>query len=321
MSGHACPQCGTPRGRDGGAGAGCDCAERAADAVQAERRAEMAAAEDFNPLRIRPYVTLEAQGSQEVPGSQEPPPAPPVLPAMTSAPSERELDLPSALTTVPIPLQQADPASLEEPVTLQRGEPPRRRRPLTWLFAGAAVVVVTGTAAFAGGLFAGDDEPERALPDRATSTPSLSAAPDAPSASPSKSAGPSRSPSASKSASRTPSATPTPSRTAPTTSAPAPTPTTPPPTTPQPTATTSQPPTAKPPSGTLRRGDSGPEVAELQERLAAVWAYGGPVDGQYSQSVEDSVRWYQWDRGVRGDPEGVYGPKTRRELEWETEED
>ncbi|MDV9200119.1 hypothetical protein R6M67_33475, partial [Streptomyces sp. Wh19] len=39
-------------GAGGGPGAGCVCARRAAE------RAEMAAAEDFDPLRIRPYVTL-----------------------------------------------------------------------------------------------------------------------------------------------------------------------------------------------------------------------------------------------------------------------
>ncbi|MFB7365754.1 peptidoglycan-binding domain-containing protein [Streptomyces hydrogenans] len=47
MTGHACPECGGQR-------PGCACA-RAAD-----RSAELAAAEDFDPLRIRPYVTLDA---------------------------------------------------------------------------------------------------------------------------------------------------------------------------------------------------------------------------------------------------------------------
>src|SRR5688500_9613788 len=43
MTGHACPDCGGRR-------PGCACA----------RTAEAAAAEDFDPLRIRPYVTLDA---------------------------------------------------------------------------------------------------------------------------------------------------------------------------------------------------------------------------------------------------------------------
>ncbi|MGI5399348.1 peptidoglycan-binding domain-containing protein [Streptomyces sp. CA-135486] len=73
-------------------------------------------------------------------------------------------------------------------------------------------------------------------------------------------------------------------------------------------------------SGTLRPGDSGPEVVELQQRLAEVWLYSGPMDGQYSQSVETAVRGYQDDRHVKGDPKGVYGPKTRRALESETQD-
>ena len=43
MTGQACPECGGQR-------PDCACA-----------RAERAAAEDFDPLRIRPYVTLDAQ--------------------------------------------------------------------------------------------------------------------------------------------------------------------------------------------------------------------------------------------------------------------
>ncbi|MCX4980644.1 peptidoglycan-binding protein [Streptomyces sp. NBC_00572] len=44
MTGHVCPECGVQR-------PGCACAQ-----------AELAAAEDFDPLRIRPYVTLDAAG-------------------------------------------------------------------------------------------------------------------------------------------------------------------------------------------------------------------------------------------------------------------
>ncbi|MZE55960.1 hypothetical protein GTY86_32760, partial [Streptomyces sp. SID5770] len=49
MTGHVCPECGVHR-------PGCACA-----------RAELAAAEDFDPLRIRPYVTLDAPEDAEVP--------------------------------------------------------------------------------------------------------------------------------------------------------------------------------------------------------------------------------------------------------------
>lgn len=85
MTGHVCPECGTddratdawdggPHGRPAtgpggrpGAGPGCGCAERAAR--RAAERAETAAAEDFDPLRIRPYVTL---GGDEAPADASP---------------------------------------------------------------------------------------------------------------------------------------------------------------------------------------------------------------------------------------------------------
>jgi hypothetical protein len=63
MTGNRCPECDRPRNPDGSAGPGCDCAERAGAALRAEREADIAAAEDFDPLRIRPYVTLEGLGT------------------------------------------------------------------------------------------------------------------------------------------------------------------------------------------------------------------------------------------------------------------
>lgn len=55
MTGHVCPECGVHR-------PGCACARAA------EKVAEVAAAEDFDPLRIRPYVTLDAPAEPEGPG-------------------------------------------------------------------------------------------------------------------------------------------------------------------------------------------------------------------------------------------------------------
>jgi putative peptidoglycan binding protein len=71
---------------------------------------------------------------------------------------------------------------------------------------------------------------------------------------------------------------------------------------------------------TLRAGDSGPEVAELQRRLkqAGALVESVPVDGVYSQLVELAVAEYQVRNGVRGDDSGEYGPNTRRALESET---
>lgn len=56
--GHLCPECGAPRGADNTPS--CACTQRASDALRDTRTAEAAAAEDFDPLRIRPYVELEA---------------------------------------------------------------------------------------------------------------------------------------------------------------------------------------------------------------------------------------------------------------------
>ncbi|WP_222443416.1 peptidoglycan-binding domain-containing protein, partial [Streptomyces misionensis] len=68
----------------------------------------------------------------------------------------------------------------------------------------------------------------------------------------------------------------------------------------------------------LRRGDVGPQVADLQFRLWQLDLYEGPLDGAYTRAVENGVRSYQQARGVQGDPAGVYGPRTRAALEAET---
>ncbi|GAB2827282.1 hypothetical protein GCM10027091_67410 [Streptomyces daliensis] len=75
------------------------------------------------------------------------------------------------------------------------------------------------------------------------------------------------------------------------------------------------------PSGpTLRAGDSGPEVSELQRRLkqAGYLDAEAPEDGNYSTTVTEAVVRYQYARHITGDPDGEYGPYTRRELEAET---
>lgn len=55
-TGPACAECGTPRPADGSLA--CSCARRAADAHRATRMAEAEAAEDFDPVRIRPFVEI-----------------------------------------------------------------------------------------------------------------------------------------------------------------------------------------------------------------------------------------------------------------------
>ncbi|GAA2919749.1 peptidoglycan-binding domain-containing protein [Streptomyces mexicanus] len=68
----------------------------------------------------------------------------------------------------------------------------------------------------------------------------------------------------------------------------------------------------------LRIGDRGSEVRELQLRLDQLHLYTGRADGVFDRRVEDSVRVYQWARGITSDGLGVYGPATRRSLESET---
>jgi peptidoglycan hydrolase-like protein with peptidoglycan-binding domain len=71
---------------------------------------------------------------------------------------------------------------------------------------------------------------------------------------------------------------------------------------------------------TLRRGDKGSEVTELQLRLRQLSLYTGKTDGNFNNQVEDAVRRYQWARGITADEQGVYGGATRASLEAETAE-
>lgn len=292
MTGHGCPECGAERGVDGRPG--CACAERAAATLHAERVAEVAAAEDFDPLRIRPYVML--------PNASAGPPA-----AAPEAVSEQTMRL-GAVPAAETPAADPEPPS--------PAEAPRQRRRLTALAIGAGVAVVIGTAAFASTLFAGDATPKRALPDVAdtavpySGTGTDTASAEAPSAVPSrtKKAAPSRSPSVrpspSPSASASRAASPAPSKPASTPSASG-----------QPANSPDGKPLAPPPSTTLRRGDSGPAVLELQERLGQLGLYTGTPDGTFGSRTERAVRDFQSYMGIDGDPAGVYGPPTRRALE------
>ncbi|MFJ8008497.1 peptidoglycan-binding protein [Streptomyces fagopyri] len=73
-------------------------------------------------------------------------------------------------------------------------------------------------------------------------------------------------------------------------------------------------------AGTLREGDSGPEVTALQRRLLRVpdvYA-GGSTDGGYDATLTAAVARFQLWYGVRGDETGVYGDDTRAALESRT---
>ncbi|MFF4396581.1 peptidoglycan-binding protein [Streptomyces sp. NPDC001480] len=302
--GHPCPECGAPRGPD--SAPACDCAQRAAEALRDTRTAEAAAAEDFDPLRIRPYVDLDAPADSTMP-LRSPEPEPPA----------------SAADTRPMPTVQPDRPDHPGPED-RLGEPaspaPRRRRTLL-LSTGAALAALLAAAGFASGLFSYDtpsrdgaepQEVRESVPDVTSSAPATpSSAPAAPPArtsapaSPSGTPSPSSSPSPSASASAT-SASPTPTR------ATQPTQTATRASTPAPAAPTSAP--------VLRPGDQGAEVTELELRLRQINLYTGKIDGDYTTAVETAVRTYQWARGIQADELGVYDAPTRTKLESETSE-
>ncbi|MEU0069378.1 peptidoglycan-binding protein [Streptomyces sp. NPDC006332] len=205
---------------------------------------------------------------------------------------------------------------------------PRRRRRTALLAAGGAVVAVVAAAGLASGLFsyetparegAPPEEVRAAVPDTSTSAASVppetesASAPTTSAAPPPTSASPSLSSSPSASAS---SAAPSLSASTPAGS---------------PTSTDDDGAEAgsEPSDGAendeevvpvLRRGDSGPEVTELQERLHQRYLYNGEVDGDFSTQVEDALSAYQLSRGVGTDNPGVYDQETRAALEKETSE-
>lgn len=73
-------------------------------------------------------------------------------------------------------------------------------------------------------------------------------------------------------------------------------------------------------AGTLREGDSGPEVTDLQQRLSRipdVYDHGA-TSGSYDTTLTEAVARFQLWYGIRGDETGVYGDDTRKDLESRT---
>lgn len=288
-----CPECGAPRAADGTPS--CACAHRAAEAHLESRTAEAAAAEDFDPVRIRPFVAV----------GEEP------------ADSEGDLERPSltgdlAAMGDPLPTPVAEPAVEEAPVVAAPG--PRNRRTVIVAGAGAAVAVLV-TGGFVGGLFS-YTSPARdgsmaggvraGVPEGQPSSSGPSTISPSPTATSVSSAPPTSSPSATTDAGASPSGTVTPvgapsSVAASVTAAPGP------------TSSNGAPPV-------LRYGDHGPEVVELQLRLKQVGLYSGEADGDFDRTVESAVSTYQVTRVVFQDESGVYGKATRASLESETTE-
>ncbi|MFI7504720.1 peptidoglycan-binding protein [Streptomyces sp. NPDC049687] len=294
-TGLVCPECGTPRAADGGPA--CSCGRRAADAHLETRAAEAAAAEDFDPLRIRPFVEVG-----DAPEGSAGPPGPRSLPEWDDVPRPADEDLPS-------PPREPLPAD---------AVPGGRRRPrrvvlTAGVAAGAAVLVTGGLIAV---LFtydspsrtgAGPDDMRADVPAGAAGTGTSSPAPSRSASPTQRSASPTASPSATPSESR---ATPT--------GSPGPT------ASPTGTGATATAAPAPSPSGgqapVLRLGDTGPEVTELQLRLKQAGFYDGEADGDFDSEVQNAVRGYQLARLVFADESGVYGRATRKSLESETSE-
>ncbi|MFJ2391585.1 peptidoglycan-binding protein [Streptomyces sp. NPDC087843] len=341
-NGHVCPECAVPRAGDGTPS--CGCTLRASDALRDARTAEAAAAEDFDPLRIRPYVELGVSGaggeSSDAGGAGR---------GGDEDASARTMRLGRVPADDTVALFRvghgmpgggagsgagagagagAGPGGGEvdaDRVAAPDGSGRRRRRAA--LLAAAGVVVAVTAAGLVSGLFSYDapardgalpDEVRASVPDPSPTSASASAsaprssrsavavAPSSTSPSPSASASTA---SASASSSASPSRPSGPSQPAE-----------------SPAATGSAVPGQEnsPSNGqlsaTLRRGDQGPEVTELQLRLRQLFLFNGKADGSYSRQVEDAVRRYQWARGIRSDERGVYGRATRASLEAETRE-
>ncbi|WP_229870796.1 peptidoglycan-binding domain-containing protein [Streptomyces longisporoflavus] len=325
--GPRCPECGTAR-EQGGAPA-CGCTERVADAAREARSADAAAAEDFDPLRIRPYVTLPEPGTGDDAAATEPAAAAAHVlpPEATAPPRSADVGLFAAGGTAkdgprlsPPPRRHGLPYGDGPPYEdgLPYDEEPEPRRVRIGLFAGVGAVAVITVAVLAAVLLPPDkpQRDDRALPEvptRAVNAPSGTGTQTATASTPPPAtpASPSPDPSTSREASPTPS----PSRSASDEARP-----TRPPSRSTARATESAQSDA-PSSGTvLSQGDRGPDVVELQRRLQQLYLYMEEPDGTYDAQVADAVARYQFARGVRKDERGVYGEETRAALEAETSE-
>ena len=146
--------------------------------------------------------------------------------------------------------------------------------------------------------------------DRWTAAPVPTAAPSPSTVPPSTPSPATTSPSATPTGSPTTSATPSPTATPSPSATPSATPTaSTPAATPSPSASPSATATAR---ASLRRGDSGPEVRALQERLSGLGYWLGPPDGSFGALTQQAVFALQKAAGLSRD--GIVGPDTRRAL-------
>ena len=149
--------------------------------------------------------------------------------------------------------------------------------------------------------------PGRGTPEAAGAATTAQAAPSTPtgSAQPTPSPTPTQTPSVTETPS--PTVTPSPAVTTPA-------PTTKPSSKPTPTPTSSPKPKPKPkPKTNFVRGDSGPKVLALQQRLTELGYWLGTPDGSFGSLTQQAVWALQKSAGLRRD--GVVGPKTLKALE------
>ncbi|WP_407553382.1 peptidoglycan-binding domain-containing protein [Streptomyces sp. Pv4-95] len=280
--------------------------------------------------------TDEAAGAHGTYGAAASAPARPVeatsadVPPAPAPPADtRPADTPPATAHAPALRRRAGPTSrtftsapAEADPTAPGGPPPgpRGRRTVPAVLAVAGAAVAAAVVLIAGDALSGGERHEAALPDQGTSAPTAAfptggdAHPPTGGASPS----PASSPPVSREVSTraAPDSTPELYRTS--------TPRPPVPTRASGSVTAApggEGPSA-PPTGpiVLREGSSGPEVAELQDRLRQLALYVGDDDGRYDAGVRSAVSRYQQTYGVLGDPDGVYGTATRASLESRTRE-
>lgn len=263
-------------------------------------------------------MTLPEPGLAEEP-APEPDPAPAhVLPPEAAAPPRSaDVGLFAASGAGGDPSAPEGDAS-PPPLPYADGLAPRRGR--AGLYTAVSAVVAVVAVAVLAAVLLSPDKPQReqALPDvpthavtgpseSTTKAPSPSTSSPAPSASASTSASSSASPKASPSPTPSRSASPKPRSTRPPSRSTA-------------RATGSVEPASPKADRVLRRGDRGPEVAELQERLQQLYLYMDEPHGRYDSQVEDAVARYQYARATHRDGRGVYGEETRTALEAETRE-
>ncbi|MFI7297927.1 peptidoglycan-binding protein [Streptomyces sp. NPDC050121] len=301
--GGVCPLCGAPRAADGTPG--CACARLASDAHRTARTTEAAVAEDFDPVRIRPFVMLG--DDDQDPQHNDAGPETTAAPTVTTSPEPVE---PPPSEESEESEESAEGGGSEARPNASDAPRPNRRRLQLLALAGALAAAVTAAVLAAVLLYKAPERDGSSAEGVRAPVPEVTSGAASP-------AGPS-----SAQASRTQPSSPTASG-SPTPSSPtpeAPTRSAVPPSAPS-TGTASASPSATVSTPlVLRLGDSGPQVVELQLRLRQIGYYGGEADGEYSRQVESAVRTYQLTRAAFQDESGVYGPATRASLEAETDE-